>query len=97
MISSVRGTTTCFAAFGSAGSNHDHTAVAAKAPSNCATMNPGASAGRIPENVLVTERAKVTAGFANEVEANLLSKFSSFHINGNIEACQGANRRFGQI
>jgi hypothetical protein len=32
-------------------------------------MNPGASASRIPENVSVKDRARVTAGFANEVEA----------------------------
>jgi len=32
-------------------------------------MNAGASTGRIPEKVLVRERASVTAGFANEVEA----------------------------
>ncbi len=32
-------------------------------------MNPGASAGRIPANVSVAERASVTAGLANDVEA----------------------------
>jgi hypothetical protein len=32
-------------------------------------MNPGASEGRIPENLLLKDRANVTAGFANEVEA----------------------------
>jgi hypothetical protein len=32
-------------------------------------MNAGAFAGRIPENVFVTERPKVTAGLANEVDA----------------------------
>jgi hypothetical protein len=32
-------------------------------------MNPGASAGRIPANVSLTERANVTAGFANDVDA----------------------------
>ena len=31
--------------------------------------NPGTSAGRIPENVLESERAMVIAGLANEVEA----------------------------
>ena len=31
-------------------------------------MNAGASEGRIPANVLVKERANVTAGFANEVD-----------------------------
>src|SRR5262245_946195 len=32
-------------------------------------MNVGASAGRIPANVSVAERASVTAGLANDVEA----------------------------
>src|SRR5271167_3462125 len=31
-------------------------------------MNPGASAGRIPANVSLAERASVTAGLANEVD-----------------------------
>ncbi len=44
-------------------------AVAAPAPSNCATTNAGASAGRIPANVSVADRASVTAGFANDVDA----------------------------
>jgi hypothetical protein len=42
--------------------------VAAIAPANCATMNPGASAGRMPANVSDAARASVTAGLANEVE-----------------------------
>jgi len=36
---------------------------------NCATMKPGASTGRIPANVSVSDRAIVTAGLAKEVEA----------------------------
>ena len=32
-------------------------------------MKPGTSAGRIPTNVSLSERASVTAGFANDVEA----------------------------
>jgi len=32
-------------------------------------MNPGASAGRMPAKVLLSARAIVTAGLANEVEA----------------------------
>jgi hypothetical protein len=32
-------------------------------------MNPGASTGLIPANVSLRERAIVTAGFANDVEA----------------------------
>jgi hypothetical protein len=31
-------------------------------------MKAGASAGRIPEKVLLAARAAVTAGFANDVE-----------------------------
>ena len=43
--------------------------VAARAPTNCATMNAGASVGAMPLNVLVNDRAIVTAGLANDVEA----------------------------
>jgi hypothetical protein len=32
-------------------------------------MNHGASAGRMPENVSVKERARVTAGFAKDMDA----------------------------
>jgi hypothetical protein len=32
-------------------------------------MKTGTSAGRMPEKVFVSDRASVTAGFANEVEA----------------------------
>ena len=32
-------------------------------------MKPGASTGRMPENVFVAARASVTAGLANEVDA----------------------------
>ena len=41
----------------------------ANAPTNCATMNIGTSAGAIPEKLLVSARAIVTAGLANDVEA----------------------------
>lgn len=34
-----------------------------------ATIKPGASTGRMPENVSVIDRAIVTAGFAKEVDA----------------------------
>jgi hypothetical protein len=50
------------------GTRNLKSAVAARAPATCAAMKPGASAGRIPENVFVSERAKVTAGFAKEVD-----------------------------
>ena len=52
-----------------AGCNQRKSAVAPKAPANWAAINAGASAGRIPANVFVTERATVTAGFANDVDA----------------------------
>jgi len=44
-------------------------AVADAAPMSCATMNAGASDGRIPAKVSVADRASVTAGLANDVEA----------------------------
>jgi len=51
------------------GNSQDHSKVAAKAPVNCAAMKAGASIGRIPEKVFVTDRASVTAGLANDVDA----------------------------
>lgn len=50
-------------------SSHPITTRPSNAPTNSATMKPGKSVGRIPENVLVRERAIATAGFANDVEA----------------------------
>lgn len=50
------------------GMRHAKSAVAATAPSNCATMKNGASIGRMPANVSLSDRAIVTAGFANEVD-----------------------------
>src|SRR5436190_5111814 len=44
------------------------TIMAASAPQSSAAMNPGRSVGRIPENVLVSDRAMATAGLANDVE-----------------------------
>jgi len=43
--------------------------VAAKLPATCAIRKNGTSAGRIPENVLESDRAIVTAGFAKDVDA----------------------------
>ena len=51
------------------GKSHDQRSVAAPAPSSWAITKPGASAGRIPENVLVNDRANVTAGLAKHVDA----------------------------
>src|SRR5882724_9608996 len=51
------------------GVSQQNSAVAEPAPSSWAMMNAGASAGRIPANVSVADRARVTAGFANDVEA----------------------------
>ena len=42
--------------------------VAVIAPMIWAVIKPGTAAGMMPENVLVNERAMVTAGFANDVE-----------------------------
>jgi len=47
----------------------DPGARAAAAPSSCATMKAGASEGRMPANVSLAARARVTAGLANDVEA----------------------------
>ena len=44
--------------------------IAAIAPAVSAAMKPGTSAGRMPENVLVSARAQVTAGFAKSVAVN---------------------------
>ena len=44
-------------------------AQASTAPVSCARINAGASMGRIPEKVLLKERAIVMAGFANDVDA----------------------------
>ena len=41
---------------------------ATTAPQSSAAIKPGRSSGRIPEKVLVIDRAIATAGFANEVE-----------------------------
>jgi hypothetical protein len=38
-------------------------------PKSSATMKPGRSIGRMPENVLVNERAIATAGLAKDVDA----------------------------
>ena len=43
--------------------------VALTAPAICAPINNGTSDGRIPANVSDNDRAIVTAGFANEVDA----------------------------
>ena len=49
--------------------SHRKNIVAARAPNSCAIMKGGTSTGRIPAKVLLAERARVTAGFAKEVEA----------------------------
>ena len=54
---------------GNGGTSHRMNSVATIAPAHCATINSGTSTGRIPENVLVSARATVTAGFANDVDA----------------------------
>src|SRR5579872_1431833 len=54
---------------GIVGFNQRKSTVAASAPINCVMMKPGASAGLIPAKVSVNDRASVTAGFANDVDA----------------------------
>ena len=50
------------------GISHRKSNVAANAPANWATTNPVTSAGLMPENVLLNDRAMVTSGLANDVE-----------------------------
>lgn len=54
---------------GRVGTSHLNKAVDAAAPSNCAAMKAGTSVGRIPLKVSVAALARVTAGFANDVDA----------------------------
>ena len=49
--------------------NHPASTMPQIAPKSCATMKPGRSIGRMPENVFVNERAIATAGLAKDVEA----------------------------
>jgi hypothetical protein len=49
--------------------SHVANAMAQIAPKSWATMKPGRSIGRMPENVLVNERAIGTAGLATDVDA----------------------------
>jgi hypothetical protein len=49
--------------------SHEPTPTAATMPRNCARMNAGTPAGAMPAKVSDSDRAMVTAGFANEVEA----------------------------
>jgi hypothetical protein len=65
----VCGMTTWSAVRGRAGTSQRKSAVAATPPTICATMNAGASLGRMPANVSVIARAIVTAGFAKDVDA----------------------------
>jgi hypothetical protein len=50
-------------------SNPRSTPIAIAAPTVCATQNPATPAGAMPANVSVSDRANVTAGLANEVDA----------------------------
>src|SRR6185369_17085696 len=51
------------------GINQRNKTVATIPPASWARTKPGASTGRIPAKVSLSERATVTAGLANEVEA----------------------------
>jgi hypothetical protein len=50
------------------GERYVKSAVAESAPSSWAVINGTTSTGRIPANVSLSDRAIVTAGFANEVD-----------------------------
>ena len=50
------------------GTSQRNSNVAAIAPASCAATNVGTSTGRIPANVSESDRAIVTAGFANDVD-----------------------------
>src|SRR5205809_6300598 len=67
--SSLCGTITPLASSESAGTNQRKRTVAANAPINCAAINPGASAARMPAKVSVAALARVTAGLANDIDA----------------------------
>ena len=54
---------------GKLGTSQLNNAVAAAAPTNCAAMKPGTSAGRMPLKVSLAALARVTAGLANDVDA----------------------------
>jgi hypothetical protein len=62
----MRISSACNGRFGTSQRNRK---VAANAPASCATIKGATSDGWIPANVLDKERAIVTAGFANEVDA----------------------------
>src|SRR5712691_7570630 len=62
------GTMTASASRGSEGASQLNSNVAAAAPSSCANMKPGVSIGRIPTKESLADRARVTAGLANDVE-----------------------------
>src|ERR1700679_2566511 len=51
------------------GMSQRKSSVAANAPASWAATNPATSAGLIPANVLLTDRASVTAGLAKDVDA----------------------------
>jgi hypothetical protein len=53
---------------GLSSNNQRPQAAASKAPPICAAMKPGASTGRMPEKLSVSERARVIAGLAKLVD-----------------------------
>ena len=63
------GNITACESLGKVGINQRNSKVADIAPANCATMKPAESTGRMPTKVSLIERASVTAGSANEVDA----------------------------
>jgi hypothetical protein len=65
---SVYSTMTADASSLSDGKSHRKSSVATNAPASWADTNPATSAGLIPANVLLADRARVTAGLAKDVE-----------------------------
>ena len=53
----------------SLGHSHTATTIAISIPANCARRKAGTPEGAIPAKVSERERAMVTAGFANDVDA----------------------------
>jgi hypothetical protein len=51
------------------GMSHLKCSVGANAPAGWGAINPGASAGRMPANVLLKDQARVTAGLVKDADA----------------------------
>ena len=78
-----------------AGTSQRNGIVAVDAPASCATTKPGTSVGRMPAKVSVSDRATVTAGFANDVDAVNQMGGDDVHRHGErvISARSGSRKR----